>query len=82
MERCAVPRVRPVAEAYKPANRQLIQYYARVPEFGGTIIDKRTRAEADKPANRQLIQYYARVPEYGGKIGTRTKAEAGKHVNR
>jgi hypothetical protein len=57
MERCAVPRVRPVAEADKPANRQLIQYCARVPEFGGKIIDTRNRAEADKPANSQLIQY-------------------------
>jgi hypothetical protein len=67
MERRAVPRVRPVAEADKPANRQLIQYYARVPEFGGNIIDTITRAEADKHANRQPIQYYARVPEFGGK---------------
>ena len=33
MERCAVPCVRPVAEADKPANRQLIQYYASIPEF-------------------------------------------------
>jgi hypothetical protein len=42
MERCAVPRVRPVAEADKPANRQLIQYYALVPEFGGKRIETRT----------------------------------------
>ncbi len=75
MERCAVPRVRPVAEADKPAKCQLIQYCALVPEFGGKRIETRTRSEAGKPANCLLIQYYALV------LDTRARAEADKPAN-